>query len=586
MQPADWVLRPTAQDAPEGDIEALTRGLDVPPLVARLLWERGQRTPARARRFLSPKLADLAPPEGLTGMDKAAERLARALNAGERIAICGDYDVDGMTGTALLVRFVRVMGGDVCWSIPDRGEDGYGLSPRMVEGLAAEGAQVAVTVDNGVTAHAALERARALGIDVLVTDHHLPGDELPPAYAIVNPHLDGAGDAPPCGCALGFKLAWATADKMRARLGKERMAAFRTFLRDGVALAAMASIADVVPLQGENRVLVAAGLGALRRSPHPGLQALLEVAQVGKLPITTEDVGFRIGPRLNAAGRLSKPGLVIDLLTCDEIEEARALAKTLDGLNQERKAIEQEVLTDALAQARELMEAGPRHSLVVAGEGWHAGVIGIVAARLVDRYGVPSVVIGLEDGSGRGSGRSPDGLDLHAAFTASEAHLGRYGGHAQAAGLEIETGAVEGFRAAFEEAIRTQTGGEALRPRVAIDMRSAVDDWHLESVHALRRLAPFGKDNPEPVFLVPGAEVAGKPRLMGAQNAHLSFALKQDGGAIRVVGFRSAHHYDLAASGQAIDLVVKPVINEWRGTRTPEFRLVDMRVADGNAAGS
>ena len=450
----------------------------------------------------------------------------------------------------------------------------------MIDALAAQGVQVAITVDNGISAHGALSRAQALGIDVVITDHHLPGADLPPACAIVNPHLDDEEElGQPCGCALAFKLAWAVADKLRSRLTGDQMQAFRAFLRDGVALAAMASVTDAVPLVGENRVLVAAGLNSLRQTQHPGLRALLDVAKVGSQAITTEDVGFRIGPRLNAAGRLSQPGLVVDLLTSADPQECRRLAQALDDANKERREIESGVLDEALQQADEIMSAGARSSLIVAGQGWHQGVIGIVAARLVDRYGVPSVVIGLDGDTGRGSGRTPGAVNLHDAFEASAAHLGRYGGHAMAAGLEIESTKVDAFRDAFEEAAVVQLSGEPLRPTLDIDVSSSVNEWDLPAIQAMRRLAPFGKHNPEPVVLVKGAEVAGKPRLMGSGDAHLSFALKQEFGAIRVVGFRQAARYELAASGQPLDLAVTPVLNEWRGNITAEFRLHDMRPA-------
>ncbi len=578
MRVADWVLRDGT--GPEDEVAALARSLDLPPLVARLLWMRGQTTTSRARRFLTPRLADLSPPEGLSGIDGASERLARATREGERIAICGDYDVDGMTGTALLVRFFRLMGGDCTWAIPDRKAHGYGLHPDMIDTLAERGVKVAVTVDNGISAHEALLRAQHLGIDVVITDHHLPGADLPPACAIVNPHLDDGDElGQPCGCALAFKLAWAVADRLRSSFDGEQMKGFRAFLRDGVALAAMASVTDAVPLVGENRVLVAAGLNALRQTVHPGLRALLAVAKVGNQPITTEDVGFRIGPRMNAAGRLSQPELVVDLLTSDDREECKRLAQALDDANRERREIESGVLEEALQQADELTSASSPSSLVVAGEGWHQGVIGIVAARLVDRYGVPSVVIGLDGEKGRGSGRTPGAVNLHDAFQASAEHLGRYGGHAMAAGLEIESAKVDAFRAAFEQASIAQLDGAPLRPVLDIDVSSSVNEWDLPVIQAMRRLAPFGKHNPEPVVLVKGAQVAGKPRLMGAGDAHLSFALKQEFGAIRVVGFRQAARYELAASGKPLDLAVTPVLNEWRGNITAEFRLHDMRPA-------
>lgn len=577
-----WRLRPRAAGDDDDAIARLARALDLPALVARLLWARGQTDATRARCFLRPRMADLSPPEGLHDADKAAERLARALHAGETIAVCGDYDVDGMTGTALLVRFFRLLGARVLWSIPDRGRDGYGLGPEAVRQLAAAGARVLVTVDNGVGAHAALEEAVALGVDAIVTDHHLPGATLPPALAIVHPTLGlgaggGAGGgvaSPPCGCTLAFKLAWAVADRVRSRVPTDRV---KAFLRDAVALAALATVADVMPLTGENRVLVAAGLLALRESAHPGLRALLEVAQVGTLPLGTEDVAFRLAPRLNAAGRMGQPAVVVDLLTEEDPARAGHLARELDALNRQRRVVEQEVLRAAEAQARDLLDEAERPALVVYEQGWHVGVVGIVAARLVDRYQRPAVVIGFEGEVGRGSCRTVPQVNVHDALCATREHLVGYGGHAQAAGLEIHPSRAAGFRAAFEAAVTAQAGPGAVGRELWIDAEADVDAIDLDLVRHLGRLGPFGAGNPEPHLLLRGVRLAGQPRLLGARSAHLSFALRQASGAIRVVAFGRPDLYAAAAAGQPLDLVVTPALNEWRGAVTPELRLVDLR---------
>lgn len=580
--PALWTLR-EAPAAAAGAAEQLARQLRTSPLVARLLLQRGLHEPGPAEAFLEPRLASLGAPAALPDMDVAADRLARAVRERERIAVCGDYDVDGMTGTSLLVRFFRLAGADVTWAIPDRDTDGYGLSRAGVERLAAAGVRVAVTVDNGVSAFEALERARELGIDVVVTDHHLPGPTLPPAVAIVNPNRRDAPPPPPgapCGCALAYKTAWAVAERLRHLLGGEAGARFKAFLRDAMGLVALATVADVVDLVGENRVLVAHGLQALRNSPHAGLAALRESAGLGALPFTTRDVGFQLAPRLNAAGRLGKPQLVIELLTCDDPARARELAAALAEANDERRRIEREVLEAALPRAQELLAQGERRSLVVHGEGWHKGVIGIVAARLVDLHARPTVVIGFDGGSGRGSCRTSPDVDLHRALTACEPHLTRYGGHAMAAGLEIELDAVGRFAERFEQAVREQVGdGPAGLRTLWADLEARVDDWDLPTAEALQRLSPFGAGNPEPCFLLRGAEVAGRARLVGEASRHLAFALKQRGGAIRVFGPQRADLYDLAASGGPLDLLVHATINEFRGTRTAEFRLVDARPA-------
>ncbi len=486
-----------------------------------------------------------------------------------------------MTGTALLVRFLALAGADVVWSLPDRQGDGYGLSVAAVDRLADRGARVVITVDNGVSAHEAIGHAVARGLDVVVTDHHLPGAALPPAYAVLDPQrADANGQGRDlCGCALAFKLAWAVAERLRAAARPDGVERLRAFLRDAVGLVALATISDVVSLRDENRILVTAGLAALRGSEHPGIRALLESARLGALPLTTEDVAFKIAPRLNAAGRVARPDLVVDLLTASDDATARGIARRLSDANAERRRVEKTVLGPALEQAGRLLEGDERRSLVVHGEGWHRGVIGIVAARLVDAHQRPTVVIGFDGREGRGSCRTPSHVNLHDALVRCDAHLSRYGGHAAAAGLEIDRREVERFADAFEEAVREQTGARVPARTLEIDAVAGADDWSLDVVESIGRLAPFGQGNPEPLFLVRGAAVAGRPRLLGSDGVHLSFALKQTGGAIRVVGFRKSEHLELAASGGALDLVVTPMTNEWRGTRTAELSLVDARPA-------
>ncbi len=582
-----WTLAEVDADAETAAIPALARRLGVPLLVARCLWIRELGDPSAARSFLQPRLAELTPPGGLPDAPLAADRLARAVRRGERIAIFGDYDVDGMTGTSLLVRFLRLAGGDVIWSVPDRSSDGYGLSPGAADRLADAGAKVLVTVDNGISAHAAVERATARGVDVVVTDHHLPGERLPGAFAVVDPHRRDAGPLGRdlCGCGLAFKMAWGVAERLRDVYGGAKAEVFRAFLRDAMGLVALATISDVVPLAGENRILVTAGLASLRASEHPGIRSLLETCRLGALPLTTEDVAFRIAPRLNAAGRISRPDLVIDLLTSEDAQQSHRLARQLADANAERRRIEKDVLLRAAEQAQDILDDDGRSSLVVHGDGWHLGVIGIVAARLVDRHHRPTVVIGFDGDEGRGSCRTPAHVNLHTALTRCDAHLSRYGGHAAAAGLEIARGRVGDFTEAFEEAVRHQIGRTRPLRTIRLDGEATADDFHLDLVQSLLRLQPFGAGNPEPQFLLRGARVAGRPRLIGQDGAHLTFALKQSAGAIRVVGFRKADAFETVAAEGDLDLVVSPMLNEWRGVRTAELRLVDLRPASTGGAG-
>jgi single-stranded-DNA-specific exonuclease len=580
---ARWVV----PEVPAGEARALSDALGAAPVVGRLLWLRGVRTPAAARAFWTPRLADLEPPGSLPDMDAAASRVARAVEDREKIAVCGDYDVDGMTGTALLVRFLAIAGADVVYSIPDREADGYGLSVASVERLFASGVRVAVTVDNGVTAFPALERARELGLDVVVTDHHRPGPALPPAVAIVDPHRtdrgDGVGVAGThlCGCGLAFKLAWGVAERCDRALRDERL---RAFLRDAVGLVALATVADVMPLVGENRVLVDAGLRALAASRHPGVLALRSIAGLSSAdraapPLSTDDVAWRLAPRLNAAGRMNRPDVAIDLLTTDDAAAAQRLAAAMEEANTARRAIEKSVVAEALAAAGERGVPAARSSVVVAGEGWHRGVIGIVASRLVDAHGRPAVVIGLEGDGGRGSCRSARDVDLHAALDRCKGTLRRWGGHAAAAGLEIDRAAVPDFAAAFEEAVREQTGGGEPEPALRLDAEAAPEDFTLETVEQVRRLGPFGAGNPEPRFALRGARVAGRARVVGSGGEHLTFALRTPTGAVRVIAFRQSRSYDLVSSGAPLDLAVTPTLNDFRGVRTAELTAHSIRPA-------
>lgn len=561
--------RPVVAQAPEAEVAALAAAAGVPTLVARLLWLRGLRDGASAAAFLAPKLAQLEPPGVLPDMDAAAARIAAAVEAGEKVAVCGDYDVDGMTGTALLVRFLRLVGGDVVYAIPDRVADGYGLSVATVERLAGEGVSLAITVDNGVTAFDALARAAALGMDVVVTDHHLPGDRLPPAVAVVDPQRrDAAGGrgASLCGCGLAFKLAWGVTEAMGRARRDERL---RAFLVDAVGLVALATVADVVPLVGENRVLVAAGLTALEKSRHPGVRALLDVAGLAGTRLSSDDVVWKLAPRLNAAGRMNTPSHAIDLFTTDDPEQARVLVGELEAANTERRRIEKGVTAEAMAAAEPGLAS--RRSVVVAGDGWHRGVIGIVAARLVDAHGRPSVVIGLDADGGRGSCRTAGGVHLVEALSRCGRHLRRFGGHAAAAGLEVAREAVPAFAEAFDEAVRAQAGDADVTPAPVLDAEASAGDFTLAVVEQVRRLAPFGAGNPEPRFLLRGAQVAGRARLMGSGSEHLSFAVKTPTGAIRVVAFRQGASIAHVPQGATVDLVVTPSVNAWNGVATPEL---------------
>src|SRR5262245_33743549 len=449
--PKRWNIRPHDPDR----IAALERAAGVPAVVAQLLLCRGIEQPQAARQFLDPRLADLRVPEALPGARQAASRIWEAVQGGKRIVIHGDYDVDGITGTSILVQCLRLLGANVGYFIPDRLSEGYGLHEVTVRRLVDEGAAVIVTVDCGITGMAAAQLARELGVELIVTDHHEMQAALPEAAVLVHPRLPGSEYpfAGLCGAAVAFKVAWAVCQEAAGarRVGPQ----MRDFLVQAVVLAALGTVADVVPLVDENRILVRHGLIGLKERPLMGLRTLMQVAQLDqKRHLSAEDIGFGLAPRLNAAGRLGQARLAVELLTTDSEPRALELAQYIEGLNATRKHLERSIYLAAKKQARDEFDPEADAALVLAARGWHVGVIGIVAGRLAEKFHRPVVLVSQDEVATRpavGSGRSVPGFNLHAALAACSHHLLSYGGHAAAAGLKIEDGAIEAFRTEFCE---------------------------------------------------------------------------------------------------------------------------------------
>ncbi|HEV2439693.1 MAG TPA: single-stranded-DNA-specific exonuclease RecJ [bacterium] len=544
-----WNVAPADADAAE-----FARALGVHPLVAGLLRRRGLTTLEAARAFLSPALDDLGDPSRVPGMDEAVAVAAGAVRDGRPIAIHGDYDVDGITATAILVRTLRSLGAAPSVRLPHRIRDGYGLGVGAVEALAADGAGLLIAADCGITAVDAVGRARALGLEVVVLDHHEPA-AVRPAAAVVEPGPRGDDDPAPCAAGLAFLFAWA----LRRHLG---CAPARP--DDLAALAALGTVADVVPLTGDNRRLVAAGLGQLRSAPPLGVRALLDAAAIAG-PVDAWHIGWQIAPRLNAPGRLGDPAPSLALLLTDDPAEARGLAQTLDAANRERQMVLEQVLTDAMAQVEDatLAGSGVPMGIVAAGEGWHPGVVGLVAGRLVEAYGRPAIAIALSGAGGRGSARSVAGFDLVRALDACGDHLVGFGGHAMAAGLSIEGGAIPAFRACFAE-----RAAEALaaRPpaRLQVDAEVTLADVTPSLVAELNRLAPFGSGNPSPVLAVRDVRPVAR-RLVG-NGAHLGIGVTDGTVFADAIGFSMAGWTDvLTLTGASVDLAFTPEMDP-RGT--------------------
>lgn len=575
MTDRDWRVLPPDP----GMASTLARGLGISALLAQLLVNRGVCDLPGARRFLQPALDGLADPRLLPGLPAAADRLQRAARDRERIVVYGDYDVDGVTGTAVLYRALRMLGAAVDCYIPHRQEEGYGLGLAAVERLAADGARVLVTVDCGTSDVEEVRRARELGVDVIVTDHHEPPDALPEPYAFVNPKLPGSTypGRELTGSGVAFKLAATLLDALPE--SARRGAAFREFLLEAVALTALGTVADVAPLMGENRILTAYGLGAMRHCRNRGLQALL--ARCGPEPdepILASHLSFRLGPRLNAGGRLGSALQALRLFISEDPEEVETIVDALERANTDRQRVEARILDQARARLAEEFRADRDRALVMAGDGWHPGVIGIAAARLVEEFHRPVVLIALKDDRGRGSGRSIPGFALHETLARCREHLLGFGGHAMAAGLEIARNEVPRFRERFL-ALSAEAFPDALpRRTLTVDAEVSIGSLDLSVARELERMAPHGIGNAAPVLVARGARVAGEPRRMGRRGDHVSFHVAQNGSSLRAVWWGAADEMDKRLGGsRACDVAFTPSVNVWRGDASVELVVKDLR---------
>jgi len=555
-----------------GAADGLRRALDLEPVVARLLVRRGITTPEDASRFLRPSLDHLLDPFGLAGMTAAVDRLRAAIARHERIGIHGDYDVDGITSTVVLRRCLELLGGEVVHFIPERLKDGYGLQPATIDRLHAEGVHVIVSVDCGIRGADAARRAQELGIDLIVTDHHEPDTELPPALAVINPkrrdcpypdkHLAGVG--------VALKLVQA----LCAREGREK------WLPAFVKIAAIGTLADVVPLIGENRVIAKIGLDLLSRGPHKvGLRALIESAGLAGKTIDGYHIGFVIAPRVNAAGRMSTPDIATRLLLASDeslADEARALADLLNTENTRRQQEEAAIV----AEARKIVESDPdigsRTVLVVAGDGWHRGVIGIVASKLVDAFHRPAIVLSVDGDVAHGSCRSIPSFDMLAGLDACAPLLSRYGGHKVAAGLVVSRDHIRTLRATINEHADALLGPDDLRPRLRIDDTVEFREITGRLAAQITAMAPFGPSNPRPVFCTHGIEIADGPRRL--KDRHYKMALRQHGRVMRAIAWRGAErHAFLESTRGPVDLAYSLDQNQFNGETYLELSVCDIR---------
>ena len=574
-----WVHRQAGPDGPAAE----------GGLFERILRARGLEDPDEIRRFCEPKLTDLYEPELLPNIEAASDRLVQAVRQDQSIVVYGDYDVDGIAGCAILYHVIKAVAPDVRLEtyVPHRLEEGYGLNTEALRQLRDQGAQLVISVDCGITALEPAAAARAIGLDLIVTDHHLPksGEPLPSALAIVHPRLGGSrypfGEL--CGAGVAWKFAWkfATTWCGSRRVGKN----VQKVLLDMLPMAALGTIADVVPLVDENRTIASFGLRWIKQTPLVGLKALIEAAGLTGEDIDSEKVGFVLAPRLNACGRMGHAAEAVRLLTDAPPDEAGEIARRLTRLNRQRQDIERRITDQATRRAEDAgMTADDCRAIVLADESWHAGVVGIVCSRLVERYGRPVVLLQQQGDVCRGSARSIDGYSIHAGLTAASQHLTSFGGHEAAAGLTLPSAGVEAFTAALVEHANAHISVEQLTPTLSIDCDAGLQELDLSTVRRIRTLSPFGQANPTPTVRITNATVAEPPKQIGANGRHLTLRLQVDDGArrrsLRTVWFGAGSRAGDLASGMQLDAVIEPKINAWNGRESVEGIVRDVRICE------
>lgn len=544
------------------------------PLAAAVLGRRGL-TDDQLPDFLKPSLTRLPEPERLPAFAAAAEAFERAAAAGRTVLLHGDYDVDGTAGAALMHLLCELLGVRSVAFLPDRVADGYSFGPRSLAAAEASGAGLVIAVDNGTGAHEALEEFARRGIEVIVLDHHPPGPRLPRCAALVNPWLAGDDFFPHfCGTAVAWLFAWGLLRRRHGVQPGAMPAAARRFLHDALGLAALATVADVMPLTGPNRPLVAHGLEALRDSGLPGLRALLGQSGVRGTP-TAQDLAFRVAPRLNAAGRLNRSELAFAVLTAPDARRGQALAAQLDTLNRERREVQERELARLEPQIDAQRAAGAR-VIFAGGEEAHFGVLGVVAGQVLERTGLPTLLWAeCSPGLARGSARGPDGADLTALLSAAAEHLHGYGGHARAAGFHFDPSRAPQVAAALGRA--AGAAASPAPPELLLDGELGPAETDLEAALALAALAPFGEGFPEPVFLCSGARLTQAPRPLGSDGLHAELRLERDGTAVRALAWRLADRLRPLVAGARLDLAFTIGVNDFRGRRSVEWTVRDLR---------
>jgi single-stranded-DNA-specific exonuclease len=560
-------------------VAALVTELQLPEPIAAILVRRGYDEPLAARAFLRPELQNLHDPWLMAGMAEAVNRISAAVDSKETILVHGDYDVDGVCGSTVLVRALRELGANVEVFVPNRLKHGYDFGPAGLAAAKESGSRCVLTCDCGIMAHETVEAARREGIDVVVSDHHTPAATLPPAVAVLNPHRSDCGypEKVLCGAGVAFKLLHALFE-YRGRKVEE--------LYKYLDLIAIPTVADLVPLTGENRIITRFGLKVLQRTPNPGLQALLSVSGLKRdRAINAGQIAFVLGPRLNAVGRMGEAMRGVSLLLTDDHAEAHSLAAIVDAENQLRREEDRVTLEQALEMLEGTFDPDADRAIVLASQGWHPGVIGIVASRVLEQYYRPTFLIALDGEKGRGSGRSIPGFHLFDAMKACEMYLEQFGGHKAAAGLQIRAENVEAFREAFNAVAHERLAPEDLHPRLRVDREIEMSDVSAELWRFLAHFGPFGQGNPKPVFLARDVRLLAAPEVVGEQHLRLRIEVG-DGATPEAIAFGQAGASEWLKGSSRVDLAFQLGVRQWQGIQYVQPQVLDVRPSEAAWASS
>ena len=555
----------------QNTVSSVKKAFRTSEVIARVLANRNILNPNLARPFFTPNLDMLHNPYLMQDMDKAVKRVLTNINSGKPIMVFGDYDVDGTTGAASLYLAFQKFGADVTYYIPDREKEGYGLSYHGIEVAKDIGIDLIITCDCGINAFVQVDFANEQNIDIIITDHHTTDTELPKAHAILNPKREDC-EYPfkgLCGGGVAFKLITAIGNELNIPL---------TDYEEIIPLITLGTAADVVPIKDENRVIVHHGLNILENLEKPGLKTLLELAGL-KGHISVGQLVFSIAPRINAAGRLGDANRAVELLVTDDQDKARLLAKELDNENKRRQIIQQAVVDEALLKVNAEADLKNENALVLADAGWHPGVVGIVASKIKEEFNRPTIIIALENGSGKGSARSVAGFDLYEALTACKTHLDGYGGHPMAAGLTLSNQKLEDFKKAFINFANERLTEENLQATLTLDSEIALQDITPRFMEFLDKLSPYGPGNMRPKFAIRNAEIAGAPKVIGKTGEHIRFKIRQGLKSYPAVGFGLSNKYEMLITGQPVDIACVVETNEWQGNTSIQMNVRDIKRA-------